>query len=58
MRRRNPISVISAAIEVYLMAKTYRMRRADKEIKDKKKLAKILMETNFVTLALAKDNEP
>ena len=40
------------------MAKTYHMRRGDKEIKDKKKLVKILKETNFVTLALAKDNEP
>jgi len=40
------------------MAKTYHMRRGDKEIKDKKKLEKILKETNFVTLALAKDNEP
>jgi uncharacterized protein len=40
------------------MAKTYHMRRADKEIKDKTKLTKILKETNFVTLALANGNEP
>ena len=40
------------------MVKKYHMRRGDKEIKDKKKLVKILKETNFVTLALAKDNEP
>jgi hypothetical protein len=30
------------------------MRRGDKEIKDEKKLVKILKETNFVPLALAK----
>jgi hypothetical protein len=40
------------------MAKTYHMRRADKEIKDKAKLARILKETKFVTLALANGNEP
>src|SRR5512140_1680868 len=40
------------------MSKTYHMRRADKEIKDKAKLAKILNETNYVTLALANGNEP
>jgi nitroimidazol reductase NimA-like FMN-containing flavoprotein (pyridoxamine 5'-phosphate oxidase superfamily) len=40
------------------MVKTYHMRRDDKEIKDKKKLARILKETNFVTLALAIGNEP
>jgi nitroimidazol reductase NimA-like FMN-containing flavoprotein (pyridoxamine 5'-phosphate oxidase superfamily) len=40
------------------MTKTYHMRRADKEIKEKAKLAKILNETNYVTLALAKGNEP
>ncbi len=40
------------------MAKTYHMRRADKEIKDRSKLERILEETNFVTLALAKDGEP
>lgn len=40
------------------MVKTYHMRRGDKEIKDKKKLVKILKETNYVTLALTKDNEP
>jgi nitroimidazol reductase NimA-like FMN-containing flavoprotein (pyridoxamine 5'-phosphate oxidase superfamily) len=34
------------------------MRRGDKEIKDKKKLVKVLNETNYVTLAFAKDNEP
>lgn len=36
----------------------YHMRRADKEIKDKSKLEKILRETNYMTLALSKDNEP
>jgi nitroimidazol reductase NimA-like FMN-containing flavoprotein (pyridoxamine 5'-phosphate oxidase superfamily) len=40
------------------MVKTYHMRRGDKEIKDKKKLARILKETTFVTLALAMENEP
>jgi nitroimidazol reductase NimA-like FMN-containing flavoprotein (pyridoxamine 5'-phosphate oxidase superfamily) len=40
------------------MVKTYHMRRSDKEIKDRKKLERILKETNFVTLALAKDNIP
>jgi hypothetical protein len=40
------------------MVKTYHIRRGDKEIKDKKKLEKILKGTNFVTLALARDNEP
>ena len=40
------------------MVKTYHMRRGDKEIKDKKKLEKILKGTNFVTLALARNNEP
>lgn len=40
------------------MVKTYHMRRGDKEINDKKKLARILKETNFVTLALAMGNEP
>ena len=40
------------------MTKTYHMRRADKEIKDKVKLAKILNETNFITVALANENEP
>ncbi len=40
------------------MVKTYHMRRADKEIKDKKKLARILTETKYVVLALAVDNEP
>jgi nitroimidazol reductase NimA-like FMN-containing flavoprotein (pyridoxamine 5'-phosphate oxidase superfamily) len=40
------------------MVKTYHMRRGDKEIKDKKKLARILKETNFMTLALAMGNEP
>ncbi len=40
------------------MAKTYHMRRSDKEIKDRKNLERILKETNFVTLALAKDNIP
>ena len=39
------------------MAK-YHMRRADKEIKDKAKLDKILQETDFVTLALSKGDEP
>ncbi|MGD0803245.1 MAG: pyridoxamine 5'-phosphate oxidase family protein [Candidatus Bathyarchaeia archaeon] len=40
------------------MVKTYHMRRGDNEIKDRKKLARILNETNFVTLALANENEP
>lgn len=40
------------------MAKRYHMRRADKEIKDRKKLERILKETNYVTLALAKEGEP
>ncbi len=40
------------------MTKRYHMRRADKEIKDRKKLERILKETNFVTLALAKGDEP
>ncbi len=40
------------------MAKTYHMRRADKEIKDEVKLARILKETNYVTVALANGNEP
>ena len=40
------------------MAKTYHMRRSDKEIKDKAKLAKILRETSYVTLALSKEGEP
>lgn len=40
------------------MVEKYHMRRGDKEIKDRAKLEKILRETNFVTLALAKGNEP
>jgi len=40
------------------MAKRYHMRRADKAITDKKKLERILKETNYVTLALAKEGEP
>ena len=40
------------------MVKTYHMRRGDKEIKDKVNLERILKETKYVTLALAKDNEP
>jgi len=36
----------------------YHMRRGDKEIKDKAKLEKILNETNYVTLALSKGDEP
>jgi nitroimidazol reductase NimA-like FMN-containing flavoprotein (pyridoxamine 5'-phosphate oxidase superfamily) len=36
----------------------YHMRRGDKEIKDKAKLEKILHDTNYVTLALSKGDEP
>jgi uncharacterized protein len=40
------------------MAKTYHLRRGDKEIKDKSKLIKILKETTYVTLALSRGDEP
>ncbi|MCW4013387.1 MAG: pyridoxamine 5'-phosphate oxidase family protein [Candidatus Bathyarchaeota archaeon] len=36
----------------------YHIRRQDKEIKDPEKLKKILLETDYVTLALVKDGEP
>ncbi len=36
----------------------YHMRRTDKEFKNPEKLRKVLKETEYVTLAMVKDNEP
>jgi nitroimidazol reductase NimA-like FMN-containing flavoprotein (pyridoxamine 5'-phosphate oxidase superfamily) len=58
VKRFSPPTIINGRGVTLDMVKTYHMRRGDKEIKDKNKLVKILKETNFVTLALAKDNEP
>lgn len=36
----------------------YHLRRIDKEIKDKKKLVKVLKETKFITIAMIKEGRP